>query len=147
VIAFTAHALEFTVYGIAQPAGSKRAFYNKSAGRVIVTDDNKRARPWKAEVADAAQAVVDGELLAGPLSLELTFVVPRPKGHYGANGVLPSAPSHPIVRPDVLKLARGVEDACTGIVWRDDAQIVIETLRKEYGEPARCEVVVGRVTT
>jgi crossover junction endodeoxyribonuclease RusA len=144
--------IAFTVYGRAQPAGSKRAFYNKSAGRVIVTDDNKKARPWKAEVADAAQTAMlaesvtgNGVLVDGPLSLELTFVVPRPKGHYGANGVLPSAPSHPTVRPDVLKLARGVEDACTGIVWRDDSQIVLETLRKEYGEPARCEVVVALV--
>jgi predicted short-subunit dehydrogenase-like oxidoreductase (DUF2520 family) len=42
----------------------------------------------------------------------------------------------------VLKLARGVEDALTGIVWRDDAQIVVEHLEKRYGSPARCEVRV-----
>jgi Holliday junction resolvase RusA-like endonuclease len=146
--------IAFTVFGVAQPAGSKRAFYNKKAARVIVTDDNKRSRPWKAEVASAAQTAMlaqsvtpGGTLVDGPLELSLTFVVPRPKGHFGAKGsVRPSAPSHPIVRPDVLKLARGVEDACTGIVWRDDSQIVVEMLRKEYGEPARCEIFVARVS-
>ena len=38
--------------------------------------------------------------------------------------------------PDVLKLARGVEDALTGIVWRDDAQIVNESLNKVVGAAA-----------
>lgn len=39
--------------------------------------------------------------------------------------------------PDVLKLARGVEDALTGIVWRDDAQIVNESLSKVVVAPPR----------
>src|SRR5438132_6856342 len=124
--------IRFTAYGKAQPAGSKRAFYNKKAARVIVTDDNKKSRPWKAEVADAARTAMlaesvteNGALVDGPLSVELIFVMPRPKGHFGAKGLPPSAPSDPIVRPDVLKLARGVEDACTGIVCRDDSQIVV----------------------
>lgn len=145
--------LEFTVLGIAQPAGSKRAFYNKGAGRLIVTDANKKSKPWKAEVADAARTAMlaesvteNGVLVDGPLVLRLAFYVPRPKGHFGARGVRPSAPSHPAVRPDLLKLARGVEDACTGIVWRDDSQIVVEELQKMYGEPARVEVVVERVS-
>jgi len=145
-------ALRLTVYGVAQPAGSKRAFYNKSAGRVLVTDANKKARPWKAEVVAAARTAMlaesvteTGVLVDGPLMLTLTFYAPRPRGHFGAKGVKPSAPDWPIVRPDVLKLARGVEDACTGVIWRDDAQIVVENLRKEYGEPARVEVAVERL--
>jgi Holliday junction resolvase RusA-like endonuclease len=49
-----------------------------------------------------------------------------------------------VTRPDVLKLARAAEDALTGIVWRDDSQIVHETLAKVYGEPERLEVAVRR---
>ena len=45
----------------------------------------------------------------------------------------------------MLKLARAVEDALTGIVWRDDAQIVDEQLSKVYGEPARVEVDVAEL--
>jgi Holliday junction resolvase RusA-like endonuclease len=133
----------FTVHGTPAPAGSKRGFYNAKAGRVIVTDANAKSRPWKAQVSDAAAEAMGGaELLQGPLSLELVFHVPRPKGHFGARGLRPSAPDFPAVKPDVLKLARAVEDALSSIVYRDDAQIVTEFLLKRYGEPARVEVLV-----
>lgn len=138
--------ISFTVYGVAQPAGSKRGFHNARTGRTHIVDANARSRPWKAEVASAAADAMTGPLIDGPLLLELTFWMPRPKGHYrtgkNAGCVRASAPVFPTVKPDVLKLARGVEDALTGIVYRDDAQIVTETLQKVYGEPARVEVRV-----
>jgi Holliday junction resolvase RusA-like endonuclease len=138
----------FTVHGIPQPAGSKRAFQNRHTGRIVVTDDAKRSRPWKTDVTEAAAvAMLGAPLLDGPLLLELRFWMPRPKGHYGtgrnAGQVRASAPRFPAVKPDVLKLARAVEDALTGIVYRDDAQIVTETLEKAYtSAQARCEVRV-----
>lgn len=133
--------IAFTVYGKPAPAGSKRGFYNAKAARVIITDASKNSRPWKAQVSDAAAEAMDGgALLNGPVELSLTFYVPRPKGHFGAKGVRPSAPTSPTVKPDLLKLARAVEDALSGIVYRDDAQIVTEHLEKHYGEPARVEV-------
>lgn len=142
-------AVSFTVHGVAQPAGSKKGFYNKKAGRVIITDDAKKSRPWKALVSDAAvQAMMGGDPagqsrvlemgppLEGPLLLEVTFWIPRPKGHYGsgknAAKVKPGAPFAPTVKPDLLKLARAVEDALTAIVYRDDAQITSEVLQKAY---------------
>lgn len=134
----------FSVVGVAQPAGSKRAFVHQHTKRVVVTDDARRSRPWKQEVAACAAAAM-GELApyAGPLSLELEVTVARPRGHYGKRGILPSAPVYPTVRPDLLKLARAVEDALTGIVYRDDSLIVVERLRKSYGEPARIDVAVA----
>lgn len=145
--------IRFTVHGQPATAGSKRGFYNAKAKRVIITDDSAKSRPWKALVADAAiQAMqtADGHsrileqrpLLGGPLAVTFTFHLPRPKGHYGARGLRPSAPPFPAVKPDLLKLARAVEDALTGICWRDDAQIVTETIVKRYGEPARCDVEI-----
>jgi Holliday junction resolvase RusA-like endonuclease len=122
------------VPGIPQPAGSKRAFQNKKTGAMIVTDANAKAKPWQADVKDKGVAAMDGlELLEGPLSVTMHFRMVRPKGHLNAKGELrPSAPAYPAVRPDVLKLARAVEDALTGIVWRDDAQIVQEYVYKDY---------------
>lgn len=134
----------FTVYGIAQPAGSKTAGVTKG-GRVFVRDSARKGAPWRRQVAQAAGEAMNGTgLLDGPLELVVRFRVPRPKGHIGARGLKPSAPSYPTVRPDVTKLLRAVEDACTGIVWRDDAQVVAQHAIKEYGEPACAEV---RVTT
>ena len=114
--------IAFTVHGKPAPAGSKRGFYNAKAKRVIITDDSKNSRPWKAQISDAAAEAMAGyDLLQGPLSVSLTFFVLRPKGHYGARGLRPSAPEFPTVKPDLLKLARAVEDALSGIVYRDDA--------------------------
>jgi Holliday junction resolvase RusA-like endonuclease len=139
-------ALNVTVYGEAQPAGSKRAFVNPKTGRAIVTDDAKGSRPWKTRVAQIAGEAYDGPLLDGPLAVRLSFFRPRPQGHYGSGRnvkeVRPSAPSHWTTRPDVLKLARAVEDALTKVVWTDDARIVDEHLLKDWGVPARVEIEV-----
>lgn len=138
-------SVEFVVYGNPAPAGSKTAGITKQ-GRTFVRDSSKRSYPWKQTVAQTAGVAMAGRpLLEGPLELTLTFVVPRPKGHYGTRGLRPSAPAHPTVKPDVLKLARAVEDALSGVVYRDDAQIVDEHLVKRYGEPAAAHITVASV--
>ncbi len=139
--------LIFTVYGTPAPAGSKRGFYNKKAGRVIITDDSVRSRPWKALVSDAAIEAMKGrEMFVGPIFLGLEFYVKRPKGHFGTGRneykLKQSSPKHPTTRPDLLKLSRGIEDALSTIVYRDDSQIAREILDKFYGEPERVEVRV-----
>lgn len=141
--------LRFVVYGTASAAGSKRAFLvGKKDGpkRIVVADDAKKSRPWKSLVSQVAGDAMAGRpLLEGPLSLHLRFVVPRPKGHHGSKGLNAKGRStpRPFTRPDLLKLARAVEDALTGIVYRDDAQIVDEVLAKAYGSPERVEIAVG----
>jgi Holliday junction resolvase RusA-like endonuclease len=75
--------------------------------------------------------------------MSIRFYVPRPKGHLNAKGeVKKSAPAFVTTRPDALKLARAVEDACSKILYRDDSQIVSENISKHYGEPARCEITI-----
>jgi Holliday junction resolvase RusA-like endonuclease len=147
--AYPGRAVTFTVPGVAAPAGSKRGFVNRRSGRVIITDDSKRSKPWQARVADAAIDLELAELLAGPLMLRLTFHLPRPAGHFGtgrnAGTVRPSAPEYPTVKPDVTKLVRAVEDALTGLIWRDDAQVVDQQASKLYGAPARCEIHVHEI--
>jgi Holliday junction resolvase RusA-like endonuclease len=139
--------LTFTVYGVAQPAGSKRAFVHQHTKRVVVTDDAKRSRPWKQEVAGAARAAMDGiELYAGPLELRIAVLAARPLSHFGKRGLRDSAPVYPVVRPDLLKLARAIEDALTGIVYRDDAQIITEHLTKRYDDAPRVEITVTDLT-
>lgn len=141
----------FTVLGKPQPAGSKRAFRNPATGRVQVVDANNNAGAYKNQVAAAAMDAYDGMLLTGALSLSLTIYLTRPKSHYrtGANAHLlrPKAPDRPIVKPDLLKLARGIEDALTGLVYRDDSQIVEEQLTKHYGTPERVVVEISEVVS
>ncbi len=137
---------EVTVYGTPQPAGSKKAIPFKGRdGRLhaSVSDANKKAKPWKTQVAQACgDALPEGfKLFRGPLAATFTFYRARPKGHLSTKGdPRPSAPAYPITRPDALKLARGVEDAMSGVVYSDDSLIVDEHLFKRYGEPERVEV-------
>lgn len=135
------------VHGEAAPAGSKRIVpVGKRGGPTFYrsVDANRKVEPWKKQVAyEAAIAMGERALLRGPLEVTFTFFKRRPKGHYGARGnLLPSAPTHPTTRPDATKLVRGVEDALTGVVWNDDAQIVAQGAFKCWGEPERCVVVV-----
>lgn len=135
--------IKFTVFGKPQPAGSKRAFI--VAGQARVTDANSKAKPWKQEVAAvAASSMQDAKLFEGPLQLHVTFYRPRPKGHFCKRGLSGNGlrSEYPTTKPDATKLLRGLEDACTGIIWRDDAQIVRQFVSKVWGEPARAEVEV-----
>ena len=138
--------VSIVVVGIAAPAGSKSAFPNRKTGGVSVRDSSKRAKPWQAVVSSAATDAFTGPLLVGPLALLIDFRLPRPKGHFGVGRnaaiVRPSAPVAPDVKPDLTKLVRGVEDALTGIVWRDDGQVVEQRTRKIYGEPAETHITV-----
>jgi Holliday junction resolvase RusA-like endonuclease len=148
--------LTFTVYGKPQPAGSKRAFAIRKAGiptgQIAVVDANKNAKSWQQEVRAVALEAMwqpggyGHGLIPGPLVVSMTFYATRPKSHYGTgrntNTLKASAPAFPTGRPDSLKLARGTEDALTGIVYKDDAQVVDLRVRKLYGLPERVEITV-----
>lgn len=145
--------IRITVYGQAEPAGSKRGFArqrNNGSTFVSIVDANPKSRDWKNAVTSAAREAYSGDLLNGPLSVTMVFYRPRPKSHFTTSGCLSKAGRtavFPATKPDVLKLARGVEDALTGVVYRDDAQIVKELLEKHWGEPARCEIEIVELIT
>lgn len=141
--------ISLVVYGDAQPAGSKRAFKHPYTGRPIITDANPRSREWKDRVAAEAGRAYKGPLLEGPVCLSLVFYRTRPKGHLRTGKytglVRKGAPLHPTTKPDSLKLARGAEDSLTGIIYRDDAQVVELNVKKRYGSPARVEIEVETI--
>lgn len=139
--------VRIVVYGVAQPGGSKTAVRTKS-GKVVVRDASRGVAEWRKQVAQAAGEAMEGRpLLEGPLVLTVSFAVPRPRSHYGRRGLRPSAPVLPTTRPDLTKLLRAVEDALTGIVWRDDAQVVFQQASKCYDEPARVVIHVDPATS
>ena len=83
-----------------------------------MTDDCKTSRDWKTDVKHAAVAIYQREPLTCAVRLTLVFVLPRPQGRLSGTGrnvgvLKPSAALFHVIKPDVLKLARGVEDALT----------------------------------
>ena len=143
----SAPVVSFWVAGRPRPQGSKRAFLPRrkdgTSGPVIIVDTSgEEGRAWRSQIRDAAIAAWGDfrPVLDGPLSVAFTFHLVRPKTHYGtgrnSNFLRDQAPSHPCGKPDVLKLARAVEDSLTSVIWRDDSQIVTELIAKRYGPTA-----------
>jgi len=127
----------FTVYGVPQPGGSKKAFFNKKLNRNILVDDCKQNKPWRDSVRAAfIDKYPNATPLFGPIRMEITFFMPRPKGHYGtgknAGTLKPRAALYHTVKPDATKLVRSTEDALTGYAWVDDAMIALQIVSKLY---------------
>lgn len=142
---------EFVVLGEAKTAGSKRGFVHPHVpGKVIITDDTGKAgRLWRQDV----QAAAAPHFLVpfdGAVEMEILFVRPRPRSHFGsgrnAQELKATAPAFPITRPDCDKLSRAVLDALKGIAWRDDAQVVTKTVAKRFGVADRTRVRIYRAS-
>ena len=125
--------ISFFVPCVPKPAGSKRAFAIKKGGAFtgrssIVDASGQKGKDWRGDVKRFASDAYNGQLITGPVTATFVFRFQRPLSHYGtgkkAHVLKPTAPRHHVQAPDALKLARGVEDALTGTVWKDDAQVV-----------------------
>ena len=136
--------ITFDVLGAPAPKGSGRAILIAGQARHVPSGSSanqKALRSWDANVRDAAREAI-GEVDVPPfvgvaLECEITFFLARPAGHWGAKGLKPSAPRHPIGKPDAGKLARSTEDSLTGIVFDDDSRIVNLISRKRYAAPGK----------
>ena len=141
--------IHFVVHGEPKPAGSKRAFSRKTKDgrtKTIVTHANPTTPEWMGLVGQVARQHYDGELLEGPIALTLFFYRPRPLRHFGvgrnSKRLKASAPAFPTMIPDTIKLARAVEDALSGVLWKNDSQNVDLHLHKRYGKSYYVEVTV-----
>lgn len=106
--------MRFFVPGHPAPQGSKQAFVRGK--RAVLVEVSKRVKPWREAVQDAA--VTHGcQPLDGPVSVKLTFLMPRPKA-------MPKKANLTMTqKPDSDKLARAVLDALTGVCFDDDSQV------------------------
>lgn len=122
--------VRFTAYGTPAPKGSMKSFWRPGMVRPVVTHDNARTRPWAAVVSDAAaQASPSVAFPRGvPVQVQLAFALPRPTSEPKRRATAP------VRKPDLDKLTRLVLDACTGLVWQDDSQVVEVIARKAFVE-------------
>lgn len=140
-------AIAFNVHGIPQTQGSMKAFMPKGARFPVVTHGSKRLTVWRNLVAMEASRVRPKEIWTGPLRMEVVFRMQRPKTHYNKKGVRPSAPALPAGSlHDLDKFIRGVLDALTGVVYRDDGQICEIVAHKEYAtSTAGASVMISKL--
>jgi crossover junction endodeoxyribonuclease RusA len=109
----TDFALDLFVPGKPAPQGSKR-----HVGGGVMVESSKAVAPWRTTVAWHAAQAYRLAPLDGAVWVSLLFVMPRP-----AATPKRSTPQA-VKRPDLDKLTRAVFDALSGVVWRDDSQVV-----------------------
>ena len=93
-----------------------------------------RLKDWQSQIAWCAKKEMrNRDVIPGAIALTATFILSRPKSHRNAKGKLKKgSPILPVFKPDTDKLLRAIGDAMSGIVYRDDCQIVDVRIRKQY---------------
>lgn len=136
----------FTVYTVPQPQGSIRAFVNKVTGTARLTTTNKHLHAYRGDLTMIARRTLADENLQEPMApkqypveMILEFTLPRPK-------TCPKWRWWPTVTPDLDKLARGVFDSFTGVLYADDAQVVRVSMEKIYGPIPQVRVSARTMT-
>lgn len=138
--------IQFFVAGIPGTAGSKKFVGMSKAGRGIIVDSSgKKGKDWRNLVASTGQeAFYERDPFTGPLALYVHFVLPFRKSDLRKDGTpKPSAPHHHTTKPDATKMLRAVEDALTGIAWKDDAQIARQIVTKTYGAKPGATITIS----
>ena len=137
--------INFEVRGLPQPKGSMQAFafVNKVTGkaRAVVTAGNnaKGTKAWADSVRESAKAHAPAIVWDGPVKVTLGFIMQAPQS-------LPKTrPSFATKKPDADKLERNVLDALTGVIFRDDAQVVECNKTKQYGDAPGVLVTIDQV--
>jgi Holliday junction resolvase RusA-like endonuclease len=112
--------VKLIVHGLPLPQGSKTGFV--IGGRAVLTDGKKgpALKEWRLAIAAEARMwlqATNAAPLSGPVSMRVTFYLPRPKS-------APKRVLYPATKPDLDKLVRSVGDALKGLAYEEDSRIV-----------------------
>jgi len=146
--------VSFFVRGVpkAQPRG--RTFFHPKLNRPVTVSAPKShsVNAWRDAIAMAAHARRPAEPWAGPVRLDLLFLMPRPKNHFRTKNRVTStelkqgAPSLHLTSPDRDNLDKAVMDELkTGGWFSDDSLVFWGLIGKVYhpqGTPTGCLIRV-----
>lgn len=138
--------IRLEVIGTPQPQGNKSAFHNAKTGKTVLVEGRRPAsraafKSWREGIANEAKAYQAEHRLAlidEPVSVVVTFRMPRPKS-------TPKKVTRPAVRPDLDKLQRAVLDALEGTLLMNDSRVVDLVARKVFAveEPPGCVIEIA----
>ena len=134
--------LSFRILGEAVPEGSVRSFYVPKAHKTVTKHQNEsELRAWRIRVALEAQSALKDQPWTmdgtSAYTIHVNFIIPRPAS------VASHKRLHPIVKPDLDKLIRAIDDALTGILFNDDCQIVSVICSKDYNDEMRAGAYIN----
>lgn len=135
--------IEFFVPGKPVGKGRPRAA-RRGAGVVMFTPE--KTADYEALVAAAASNAMRAEagpLFTGPLEAVLEMRIPIPVSWSKAHKAAALAGAElPTSKPDIDNVAKAILDACNGVVFRDDAQVVMLAATKAFSDEPGVRVVI-----
>lgn len=135
--------IEFEVPG--EPVAQGRPRFNS---RTKTAHDPQKSRNYKKLVSMYARRSKPPDMLIGPLTVQIDIFKTPPKAISNVKKnqtALQNETLRPTTKPDVDNYAKGVKDACNGIVWKDDSQVVELFVRKFYSLNPRVVVKVREI--
>ena len=135
--------IEFFVPGAPVGKGRPRAA-RRGAGVVMFTPE--KTAGYEALVAAAASNAMRAEawpLFTGPLEAVLEMRIPIPASWSKAHKAAALAGTElPTSKPDIDNVVKAILDACNGVVFRDDAQVVMLVATKAFSDEPGVRVVI-----
>ena len=135
--------IEFEIPGEPQPQG-RPIFSSKTK----TARDPDKSRNYKKLVRFYARRSQPPDILKGALIVHIDIFKKPPKSisdRVKNRASLKNETMRPITKPDVDNYSKGIKDACTGIIWKDDSQVVELLVRKFYSMNPRAVVKVREI--
>lgn len=118
-----------------KPVGKKRPRFARR-GKFVSTYNDQETEEGKFILF--LRDTYSGEVLTGPLQIDLEFVFDRPKGHFGSGRnshlLKPSSPKYHIIKPDKDNLEKFALDCMEGVVFKNDSQVYSGLTTKRYAD-------------
>ena len=133
--------ISFLVPGL--PIAKGRAKVSTFNGRIQLRTPERTVRYESTVALFARQAMGDRNLFDCAVSLSLVLHMPIPASWSKKKQAMALIGSvWPTSKPDCSNVLKAVEDAMNGIVYLDDKQIVMLSVRKIYSQYPHVDVVV-----
>lgn len=130
--------LVYDVYVPGEPKAQPRPRVFKTREGTIRACNPLTAEGWKSRIAYCFKDEMK-DVLSGPVRVDITFLFPRPKAHFGtgknSNIKKENAPAFHTSKPDRDNLEKAVLDTLTSIgIWNDDCQVCSGEVKKLYAD-------------
>lgn len=125
------HNMEFLIPGKAIGKGRPR-FARRGAHMVAYSPEKTVSYELLVRLA-ASEAMGDGQPIKGACTCNIDIrIVPPASWSKKRQEAALAGELYPMVKPDLDNVAKAILDACNGIVWADDKQVVELRITKRY---------------
>ena len=128
-------------------AQSRPRFARRGLG--VVAYEKKEMKAWRAECSRLIEEAFEAKkLIEGPLKIDATFYVQPPKYISSKKKLRERLEAEEIYcskKPDIDNYLKALLDSMTGIVFKDDGQVVECKARKLYSLKPKIEFTIKEV--